>query len=557
MALPLPARISGAALRSLARLAESPAIASTLQKVLRAELRLDLVSTQPDDCYAEVPLDVRARQARAPRHGEHRGLPWPSAGWAPTSESLGAMYRSGETTPLAVTEAALAEARRLASERPSVGPLCDYADEVALHEAELATARIHHGAPRGPFDGIPVAIKEQTAVRGLPHRSGTTWKSGAAKDSDGAAVARLRGAGAIILGTTPMTELGMSPAGASSRRTLPRNPHATDRLAGGSSTGSGVAVATGLVPMALGVDGGGSIRIPAALCGVFGLKPTWGRVSRSGDSGDGTVAHLGPIASSTVDLARTLEIMSGVDAEDPETFAAPARDAGSFLDALGRGVSGLVVGVDEQALADCDPTVARACDIALRGLERGGARLRALRGTLLQVAAPIGYMTITAEALASVRDGWRDHREDMGPDVRVAFASASSIRAPELLEAARLRSGLRREMVGHFQSYDLIVRPTTRAPARKVTDREMDSGFLDARLVDDLCAHCFLANLTGLPAASVPVGADGDGMPLAVQILGDAWDEASVLAAAAELEREQIAQVRRPAKAARGYRASS
>src|SRR5262249_13970901 len=177
----------------------------------------------------------------------------------------------------------------------------------ALEEAAASTERWRSGNPRGPLDGVPCAVKEEAAVRGLPRCSGTAYVERSAREEDATFVARLRDAGAIVLGTTHMTEHGMTPLGANAMRTMPRNPHATDCVAGGSSTGSGVAVATGLVPFAIGCDGGGSIRTPAALNGVFGIKPTWGRVSREGDSASGSVAHVGPLASSTVDLARVLE----------------------------------------------------------------------------------------------------------------------------------------------------------------------------------------------------------------------------------------------------------
>src|SRR5262249_25247988 len=149
------------------------------------------------------------------------------------------------------------------------------------------------GRALGFFDGVPWAVKEQTAVRGLARRSGTAFIDPAPWPDDATVVARVRAAGAITLGTTSMTEFGMTPTGANAKRAMPRNPHTTTHLPGGSSTGSGVAVATGLVPFALGCDGGGSIRVPASINGVFGIKPTWGRVSRSGDAFGGSVAHLG------------------------------------------------------------------------------------------------------------------------------------------------------------------------------------------------------------------------------------------------------------------------
>jgi aspartyl-tRNA(Asn)/glutamyl-tRNA(Gln) amidotransferase subunit A len=151
-------------------------------------------------------------------------------------------------------------------------------EQQALREAEASAERWRKGAPVGPFDGVPTAIKEEMAIRGLPRQGGSDLTDANPMAADCTCVARLRAAGAIVLGQTPMTEFGMSPIGFNPKRSMPRNPHATDRAAGGSSTGTGVAVATGLVPYAMGVDGGGSVRIPASFSGVFGIKPTWGRV---------------------------------------------------------------------------------------------------------------------------------------------------------------------------------------------------------------------------------------------------------------------------------------
>ena len=539
-------RLSGVALKNLARFARTRIGGIALQRILRSDLGVDRLEDLADALHGDVPLDTRPHSGRAPRQHASQDLPWPAPGWAPTSATLTAAYREGRLSPRDVVTRALAEARRLAAQTPSVGPILDYADDAALAEATESERRWRERRPLGPLDGVPWAVKEQTSVRGLPRKGGTTFLDGAGQERDGTTVARVRAAGAITIGTTPMTEFGMTPNGANSKRAMPRNPHATDRLAGGSSTGSGVAVATGLVPFALGADGGGSIRIPSAVNGVFGIKPTWGRVSRSGDISGGTVAHLGPLACSSVDLAHALEALSGHDSDDPQTFAAPQREAGSFVAALGRGVRGMVIGVPESEWADASDAVQRAGRAALAALGKEGAKLVPLRLELARYASAIGVVVIACEARAGLRQEWRDHADDMGDDLQVSFAALDAFSAVEYLETCRLRSGLRREMAHAFESVDLIALPSTVAPAAKVSDTDMRTGFLDTKVIDGLCRFMFLGNLTGLPAASVPAGCDAAGLPVGLQLVGDAWDEATVLAAAAHLERLGVAATRRP-----------
>jgi aspartyl-tRNA(Asn)/glutamyl-tRNA(Gln) amidotransferase subunit A len=549
--VPRSPRISGIPLRNLARFARTRVGAIALQRVLRSDLRIDRLAALPHELRGDLPLDTNPHPGRRPRAASSQGLPLPTAQtWAPTSASLTAAYRAGRASPREIARRAFDEARRLAALEPTVGPMCELAEEAALAEADASERRWREGRPLGFFDGVPWVVKEQTSVRGLARRSGTAYVDPSPCAEDATAVARVRAAGAITLGTTPMTELGMTPNGASSKRAMPRNPHAVQHLAGGSSTGSGVGVATGLVPFALGADGGGSIRIPAAINGVFGMKPTWGRVSRSGDSSSGSVAHLGPIACSTIDLAHALEVMSGIDANDPQTFAAPRREGGSFVSALGRGVRGMVIGVPDSEWEDASEPVQRAGRAALAALEKEGAVLVPIRLELARYAAAIGYVTIAGEARALLMTEWRDHADEMGDDLQVSFSALDAFYALEYLDVCRLRSGLRREMARTFQGVDLVAMPAAAAPAAKVSDADMRTGFIDTRVIDGLCRFMFLGNLTGLPALSAPVGCDALGLPVGLQLVGDAWDEATVLAAAAHLERLGVAAPRRPRIAA-------
>jgi aspartyl-tRNA(Asn)/glutamyl-tRNA(Gln) amidotransferase subunit A len=525
--------------------------AAAIYRLLRSDLHIDELAKLKDALRGQIPLDTRPIMARPPRDSRQGGggktetaAEPVRGGWPTTSDTLTRAYRSGEATPLTVARRAFLAARQLAARSPSVGPILDFNESDALHEAELASARYREGRPRGSLDGVPVVIKEEMAVRGLPRRSGTRFADPSPSADDGTVVKRLRAAGAIILGTTPMTEYGMTPTGANPYRNMPRNPHATDRLAGGSSTGSGVAVATGVSPVAIGCDGGGSIRIPAATNGVFGIKPTWGRVSRAGDTAAGSVAHVGPLGASSRDLALALDAIAGADPEDPQTIGQPVNVR--FASALTRGVRSLVIGLPEREWEDADASVVAACRAAIGALEREGATVVPVEVELLRHAPAIGYATIGVEALALLRAEWRDHRNDMSDDLQVSFNALGRVRATEHQDAMRLRDGLRRDVAKAFERIDLLALPTLAKTARRVSDGEMKSGFVDSVAISAACRFNFLGNLTGLPAVSCPVGLDSDSLPIGLQLVGDAWDEATALAASAHLELVGAAKAMRP-----------
>ncbi len=546
MAMKTP-RMSGVAVSSLARLARSRAGGIALKGILRGELKVGQLAALPDALRGDVPLDTRPLQGRAPRSLDDARLPMPGdSSWAGTSSAFTRAYADGATTPREVMERVYVAARELAARTPTVGPLLDSAAAAAMDEAEASTLRWKVKKALGPLDGVPFAVKEQTAVRGLPRKTGAPYSDGSPQREDATCVARLRGRGAIPIGTTPMTEWGMTPIGCNPHRAMPRNPHATDCVAGGSSTGSGVAVATGLVPIAIGADGGGSIRIPSALNGVFGIKPTWGRVSRHGDSSTGSVAHVGPLACSTLDLARALDVMGPPDTNDPQTDFAPPLPHGSLERALSRGVKGLRIGIEEREWRDATRAVAKACEDAVEALERAGAKIVQVQIPLARFAPAIGYVTIGLEARVALSEEWRDHGEEMSPDLQVSFSALQTLSAVDFLDASRLRAGLRRQAQATFADVDLLALPTTAATAPSVTDAEMASGFVDASAIDALCRFAFFANLTGLPAGSCPVGRDARGLPIGFQLIGDAWDEATVLATMAHLERLGAAKAERP-----------
>jgi aspartyl-tRNA(Asn)/glutamyl-tRNA(Gln) amidotransferase subunit A len=436
----------------------------------------------------------------------------------------------------------------LAGRVPTIGPLCGYDDERALQAAHESARRFAEGSARTEFEGVPIAIKEEIDTGGFVTRLGSNCLRRAPASADAVAVARLRAAGAIVIGQTPMTEFGLSPLGANTHRHMPRNPHDPRRLPGGSSSGSAVAVATGTTPLSVGCDGGGSIRIPAALCGVFGLKPTYGRVPQTGHGlpGATSVVHLGPIGTSSRDLASFLEFAAGPDAGDPASLAAPALEPGEFVRALGRGVRGLRIGIDEDDWASLADDVAGPGREALDALERAGAVLVGIKVRLARFAAAIGYLTIGVEAFTAMSEIRAHHIDELGHDMQLFLAGLETFRPDDYLDAQRIREKLRLDLAETLRHVDVIAMPATAVTAPKVTDEEARTGFIDPPVLDAMCRFAFLANVTGVPAGVAPVGSDKNGMPVGLQILGDAWDEACVLQVLAHLERLGVAEVRRP-----------
>lgn len=538
-----PPRIHGLALRSLARVARSSAGATLLKSILRAELHVDELVKRPEAERGGIPLHTRALQARPPRAREDAELPLPPAPWSGSSETWRTRFESRVLSPVEATQRCLEIAR--GADRSLKGlPIFAFDEAGCLAAARASEERFRQGTKASALDGVPTAIKEELAVRGFPHQFGSQGLPDTRSEEDAYCVASLRAAGPSIIGITPMTELGMTPTGANPFRPMPRNPHDVNRIAGGSSTGSAVAVASGLVPFAVGADGGGSIRIPASLCGIFGIKPTWGRISRHLGPG-GSVAHLGPLASSTLDLARALEHLSGIDARDTETLAAPPRDAHAFERAIRRGVRGMRIGVLAGEWRDASEPVARAGQNALDALAREGAELVEIDIPLAPHAPAIGYVVIGVESRA-LFDSLLQSGARITDDLAVSFAATGEVSAFEYVTAQRLREGLRIQVASALEQVDVLALPSTVSVAPRASDAEMASSFLDAKAIGGLCRFAFLANLTGLPALSAPVGTDSEDMPVGLQLVGDAWDEATVLAISAHLERIGVATARRP-----------
>jgi Asp-tRNA(Asn)/Glu-tRNA(Gln) amidotransferase A subunit family amidase len=397
---------------------------------------------------------------------------------------------------------------------------------VVLADEARERARELERDPRGPLAGVPIAIKDHVWMRGAPATNGSLALRDFYPDVDAACVERLREAGAVIVGKTNNPEFCYRGITDNAVYGLTRNPHNLDRTPGGSSGGSAAAVAADMVPFALGTDGGGSIRIPASFCGIAGLKPTFGLIPKlPGFRGWPTLSVDGPLARTVRDLALTLGVMAGASPADDLTWPVPLDER----DAL------RVAHSQDLGFAPVEPSVRRAFDetIAKLGWSLEEAHPPPIPPTALwnAIALPEGY--------ASEGPLLAEHEHQMTEGTAEIVRAGAATSAAEYLDAQHERSLYTRAWAEFFDDYDLLLIPTmqlTAFPVGMLSPQSIDGQPLD-QFFDDWCTFCVPANLTGQPAASVPIGTDEAGLPIGLQIIGRRWEDLTVLAAAAAVER--------------------
>jgi aspartyl-tRNA(Asn)/glutamyl-tRNA(Gln) amidotransferase subunit A len=419
----------------------------------------------------------------------------------------------------------------------SRSPLISVDVERAVALAEASAKRWAEGKTLGPLDGLIIPVKDEFHMTGLPTRGGAPYHEEPAT-TDAWVVRSLIQAGAIVVGKAHATEWGMNPCGILEHFVGPRNVYSDEHAPGGSSTGSGVAVGLGWCPSSVGSDGGGSIRIPASLNGVFGLKPTFIRIGRTGDIwSNSTVAHIGPIGRSTTDIVEQLSATAGVDIDDPLTRWAPdAHNSKPWTTALTRGIKGARIGVIRGELDDASPAIAAQIRTALAALEADGATLVDVDIPLAHLVNGIGALVIASETVANVGDLYDAKSADFGDEMAIIMELIRRIDVNDMQRARRSRAALRRQVATALADVDILALPTTGKTAPTYASTEDKIGVLDSAATAAMTRFNFLGNLTGLPSGSVPIGLD-NGLPVGLQFVGDAWDEASVIAAMAHCER--------------------
>ena len=439
-------------------------------------------------------------------------------------------------SPVERVEAALEAIERL-------DPLLN-AFTVVLAEEARATARKVERAlaagetPPGPLAGVPIAIKDHVWMRGAPATNGSLALADFVPDEDCACVARLRAAGAVILGKTNNPEFCYRGTTDNAVFGPTRNPWDPERTPGGSSGGSAAAVAAGMVPLALGTDGGGSIRIPASFCGIAGHKPTFGLVPKEpGFKGWKTLSVDGPLARTVRDIAAMLSVMAGPSPADDMTWPVPVGD---LVGAVERAeVSGHRVAVSvDLGFAPVEGDVRAAFDRAVGALSDAGWAVE-------EAAPPPTYPTEMWNTIA-VAEGYASEGPLLAEwESRMTEGTAELVRAGErvtagaYVDAQHERARYTRAWAEFFVAYDLLLTPAmqlTAFPLGVLVPSEIDGQPVDP-FFDDWCTFCYPANLTGQPAACVPIGVDPAGLPIGLQIMGRRWEDATVLAAAAAVER--------------------
>ena len=412
----------------------------------------------------------------------------------------------------------------------------------ALDEARRAEQEIAAGNYRGPMHGIPVGVKDQIWTRGIRTTGGARITADFVPDDDATVVARLKDAGAILLGKTNLSEFAIT--GFTHRFSTPRNPWDLNISAGGSSGGSGAATAAFLCATSLGEDTGGSIRRPAAWCGIVGLRPGWGRVSRYGlMRGVWSMDTIGPISRTVEDAAITLSVIAGHDPKDPTTWNTPVPD---YRQALDGDIRGKRVGIVTELLHSdvVEPDVANAVTAAAGTLAELGADVEEVSIPLAAHANAIAGTLLAVEPSVNMREWVRERIHDFGHDNRVGLLTGSLVPAAAYLKAQKLRAMLRNDVLAAFQSYDALIMPTSgRQAVPLIEDPPVTSKETSSRL-PFMRTNTF--NLSSAPAISVPCGFGGRGLPVGLQIAGPPGGEEMVLRMAHAFEQNTDWHTMRP-----------
>ena len=455
-----------------------------------------------------------------------------------TTAELGELIRTREVSPVEVTAAYL---DRIDALNFKFNSYLTVSRKEAMAAAEEAERAIAAGNYIGPMHGIPVAVKDQIYTRGIRTTIGSRLMGDFVPDEDATVIAKLKEAGAVLLGKTNLNEFAL---GGSQRYGLNRNPWDLDRFAGGSSGGSGSATAAFLCATSLGEDTGGSIRRPAAWCGIVGLRPSWGRVSRHGvQPGSWSMDQVGPISRTVEDAAITLGAIAGHDPKDPYTWNVPVPD---YRAALGSDLAGVRVGAITD-LIESDITDPEVRD----GIRAAGAVLGELGATVEDVSLPLtvhggtlAAALINTEASFTYQDWIRERLHEFGHANQVGLLTGSILPAQAYQKAQKLRELTRRQVLGALADYDVLILPTSKSCAPLVGHDATIASKEDARDQPPVMTRPF--NLAGAPAISVNCGFNPEGLPIGLQIGGRPFDEATVLKVAHAYEQATTWHTMRP-----------
>jgi Asp-tRNA(Asn)/Glu-tRNA(Gln) amidotransferase A subunit family amidase len=519
-------RADGSLLRLLVTLAETPLTAPLIAPGLLKPAGLYEMRTWH---YDEAPTFMPI----IPHPDAGQPSPPPdldSIGVGGTVHEYASAYRSGTTTPVEVAERALAAIDASEALSPPMRGFIAVNREDVMRQARASADRIKRGEALSIFDGVPVAVKDEVNMPPYPTTVGTRFLGKEPAREDAHVVSRLREAGALLLGKANMHEIGITPNGVNPWHGAARNPFNPAHDTGGSSSGSAGIVGMGIAPVTIGADGGGSIRIPAAFCGAVGLKATFGRVSEFGAAPlTWTMGHLGPIATTVEDAALAYAVIAGPDSRDPASMHQPPVR----LDALKREVRGLRLGIYPHWFEHASPEIVAACQRAVDALVAQGAQVCEISIPELHPAYIAHGITILIEMLTNME---RYGVENLGPVSRLPLASMRPTTSRDYIQAQRIRTRTIRNFLTVLQDVDVIVTPTTAITAPPIPESALPYGESNLTQIIEIMRFINPGNLTGLPAISVPVGYDSQGLPIGLHLMGRAWEEDLLLRLAAAVE---------------------
>lgn len=445
---------------------------------------------------------------------------------------LARVYREGTSDPVAVAQAFLANVARDKRHRFPINSVVALHEETLLRDATASKKRFEAGEPLSLLDGVPVAIKDEMDVEGYETTVGTSFLSKGATSSDATLVARLRALGALIVCKTNLHEIGINPTGYNRRFGLCRNPYNPARDPGGSSSGSAAAVAQGLVPLAIGADGGGSIRIPAAFCGVSGLKATYGRISEHGVFPlCWSVGHVGPIGRHAEDVALGYLAIAGGDPQDTCSLAQPALRKMPLPGDL----KGLTCGVYREWFEHADKEIVRLCKERVKELESYGVRVVEIEVPGLNEMRIAHSVTILSE-MASAMQNHESSLSTHAPSVQISLRLGRSFTSRDYVRAQQVRTEAIKTFNKIFSEVDVLITPATATAAPPIPEGADACGWSDLSSVIEAMRYVVPGNLVGLPAMSVNVGYTRSGMPVGIQTMAAPWRDDLVLGVSSVLE---------------------
>lgn len=437
---------------------------------------------------------------------------------------------AGRLSPTELVESTLA---RIDAVDDTLGAYRVVTAEAALLEAKTLTEELAAGQSRGPLHGIPLGMKDLYDTADVPNTGSSAVREGEVPTTDCLVMERLRTAGMVMVGKTETHEFafgGITPT--------TRNPWDTDHIPGGSSGGAGAAVAAGMCQVGMGSDTGGSIRIPAAVCGTVGLKPTYGRVSRRGVmSLSWSLDHVGPLTRTVRDSALVLAATAGVDRADPATVDVPLDD---YVAAADRGVAGLRIGIPTTYFTvGVDPEVAAAVAAVAATLEGQGAELVPVETPTPDLIMGVEWSLCIPEAAVYHEELVRTRGDLYSSDVRTFMEVGSLVLATDYIRAQRARTVVQQAFAALFDTVDVVLAPVLPCPVPAVgqDDYVRSDGTVET-VMNALVRLNAPANVTGQPAITVPCGFTTGGLPIGAQVMGRPFDEATIIAVAAAYESE-------------------